>query len=106
MCVLGFGLLVNFITFTVIRRKGVSLNGNNIFDPKNNKIDFRLVFGAFCFGIGWGIGGLCPGPFLVLYAVFSVPIQVLWASGLIVGMFIANSLGNYLDKQPIKIKPL
>jgi uncharacterized membrane protein YedE/YeeE len=29
--------------------------------PTNRKIDSKLVFGAAIFGLGWGIGGLCPG---------------------------------------------
>jgi uncharacterized membrane protein YedE/YeeE len=30
--------------------------------PTAAKIDARLLIGAAIFGIGWGIGGLCPGP--------------------------------------------
>ena len=29
------------------------------------RVDARLVIGAVIFGIGWGIGGFCPGPGLV-----------------------------------------
>ena len=28
------------------------------------EISLRLVFGAFVFGVGWAIGGFCPGPAL------------------------------------------
>lgn len=90
---LGCGLLVNTITFTLMRKKQVSLNGSKVFDPKNNVIDWQLIGGAFCFGLGWGIGGLCPGPFFVLFSVFTVPIQVIWGSGLVIGMVIAAKLG-------------
>ena len=55
--------------------------------------------GAFCFGLGWGIGGLCPGPFLVLFSVFTVPIQILWGISLIIGMYLANMLSEYLKKK-------
>lgn len=92
MFVLGCGLLVNTITFTFMRKRGVSLNGSLVFDPKNNKIDWKLVLGAFCFGIGWGIGGLCPGPFFVLFSVFTVPIQILWGVGFVIGMLAAAKL--------------
>ena len=30
----------------------------------SSPIDRRLVFGAAVFGIGWGLGGFCPGPAL------------------------------------------
>ncbi len=32
--------------------------------PKNSSdpVSKRLVFGALLFGIGWGVGGVCPGP--------------------------------------------
>lgn len=72
--------------------------GDKVFDPKNNAIDAQLVGGAFCFGLGWGIGGLCPGPFLVLFTVFTVPIQILWGICLILGMLLAKELSEHLKK--------
>jgi uncharacterized membrane protein YedE/YeeE len=30
--------------------------------PDTTRLDARLVAGAVVFGIGWGVGGLCPGP--------------------------------------------
>jgi uncharacterized membrane protein YedE/YeeE len=32
--------------------------------PSRREIDSRLVGGAALFGLGWGLGGLCPGPAL------------------------------------------
>jgi len=29
-------------------------------------VDRKLVLGASIFGIGWGLGGLCPGPAIAL----------------------------------------
>ena len=34
--------------------------------PTNTQIDQRLIVGAFIFGIGWGIAGICPAPALTL----------------------------------------
>lgn len=33
--------------------------------PTQKKIDGRLLLGATLFGLGWGLGGYCPGPALV-----------------------------------------
>ena len=70
-----------------------------MFDPKNNKIDLQLVCGAFCFGLGWGIGGLCPGPFLVLFSVFTIPIQLLWGISLVLGQLLANFVSEKLKER-------
>lgn len=40
--------------------------------PTNKVIDFKLVFGALIFGIGWGLGGICPGPAINLFPQFSL----------------------------------
>ncbi|MFN0038063.1 MAG: DUF6691 family protein [Burkholderiales bacterium] len=33
--------------------------------PKATVIDRRLMLGAAIFGVGWGLGGFCPGPAVV-----------------------------------------
>lgn len=30
--------------------------------PTRNDIDMRLIAGSVLFGVGWGLGGICPGP--------------------------------------------
>src|SRR5438876_11568074 len=52
-------------------------------------IDRQLVIGATIFGIGWGLGGFCPGPALAnlgalrIEALFFVPTMA-------IGMFLAQ----------------
>jgi len=36
--------------------------------PTKTVVDAPLVLGAACFGVGWGLGGLCPGPGVALAA--------------------------------------
>ena len=33
--------------------------------PERRDLDPPLIAGAALFGIGWGLGGLCPGPAIV-----------------------------------------
>jgi len=62
--------------------------------PSNRVIDKKLTLGASLFGIGWGIGGLCPGPAMVL-GVAGVPgIVFAWLptclAGSIIGEYITT----------------
>jgi uncharacterized membrane protein YedE/YeeE len=41
--------------------------------PRRTELDAPLLVGAALFGVGWGIGGYCPGPALVCLASPSVP---------------------------------
>ena len=36
--------------------------------PGTSRIDLRVVAGGVLFGVGWGLGGFCPGPALVALA--------------------------------------
>ena len=65
----------------------------------NSSLDWKLVVGAIIFGLGWGIGFLCPGPFLVLFSVFSLQVQVVWGVCCILGMFLANWLASVTEKK-------
>ena len=44
--------------------------------PASRTIDGRLVTGAALFGIGWGLGGFCPGPALVAFGAHAA--AALW----------------------------
>jgi uncharacterized membrane protein YedE/YeeE len=36
---------------------------NDVFHlPSRTDLDARLITGAAIFGVGWGLGGFCPGP--------------------------------------------
>lgn len=48
--------------------------------PIKRKIDWPLLTGAAIFGVGWGIGGLCPGPALADLSMGLLPVYVFTAS--------------------------
>lgn len=54
--------------------------------PDRSDIDARLVLGALIFGVGWGIGGICPGPALASLALSPaiIPFVVAMVAGMAV----------------------
>lgn len=91
--VLGCGVVFNLIVFNyMIRIRKVPYFAEKLFNPESTLVDSKLVLGAFCFGIGWGIGGLCPGPVLALLPVFQVQIHVIWFSAFVLGTYLAIRL--------------
>ncbi len=86
------GVLYRFI----IRRKGPLLT-DKFQIPTNKKIDRRLIIGSVMFGIGWGLGGFCPGPAIV--ATFSGVASV--------GVFLVSmGAGVYLHEMYKRMSPL
>jgi uncharacterized membrane protein YedE/YeeE len=60
--------------------------------PTLTTIDGRLIGGALCFGIGWGVGNLCPGPAMFLAATGAKPVLFYWWPTFFVGSFVAQKL--------------
>lgn len=93
MFVLGVGLTVNLITFTfMLKVKKISFFGEKLFNPINKVIDWKLIVGAACFGLGWGLGGLCPGPVIMQAPIFTIDVHMLWLPFFILGQFMANKI--------------
>ena len=64
LLVLGGAVSVTVIAFRFVTRRPLALFGGALQLPASQDIDTPLVIGAVLFGIGWGIGGYCPGPAL------------------------------------------
>ena len=57
--------------------------------PTAKNIDRNLVLGALLFGIGWGLGGYCPGPAITSLGSGSIG-GVLFVVAMGVGMLLAD----------------
>ena len=57
--------------------------------PPSTVIDARLLGGAALFGIGWGLGGYCPGPAAVSI-VSGAHSSLVFVAAMISGMWVAG----------------
>ncbi len=80
-------IAVHAVLFRLILRRASPLLDVTFHVPTRTDIDSKLVVGAALFGIGWGLGGVCPGPGLVAAASLTSS-MVLFVGGLIVGMVV------------------
>jgi uncharacterized membrane protein YedE/YeeE len=62
--VMGSALVVSALGSRVARRRRAPWLAATFRMPTRRDLDARLVAGASLFGVGWGLGGLCPGPAL------------------------------------------
>jgi uncharacterized membrane protein YedE/YeeE len=76
LLVTGGALLVTLLTYPLILRRGQPVLGQRFHLPTATHIDRQLVVGAALFGMGWGIGGFCPGPALVGLTTGSRPAMI------------------------------
>jgi uncharacterized protein len=86
---------LNLILFNIIIRvKKTPLRAEKFELPTKTKIDIPLVLGSAIFGIGWGIGGLCPGPLIVNVLVY-IPHTLAFLSTCIIGQILAKYTEKY-----------
>ncbi len=57
--------------------------------PDSTVIDRRLITGAVLFGVGWGLGGLCPGPAIVA-APLLAPGALVFLVAMVAGLALAR----------------
>ena len=108
MFVMGGGVSVSFIAYQFVPGYAVLTDcpkmdkpfaGSKYGIPTNTMIDWQLILGAFFFGTGWGISGLCPGPALLLTMKGLSGMILLWWPLFYVGNRIAEVIK---DRFPVK----
>jgi uncharacterized protein len=67
--VMGGALIVSFLAFWSIKGRVAPWFAVKFELPTRRDIDARLIIGAALFGVGWGIGGYCPGPALATFLI-------------------------------------
>jgi len=84
-------LSVTMIAFRFILKRPAPLWSASFHLPPKTSIDPKLIVGAALFGIGWGIGGYCPGPAVTGLSLFS-PESVIMVVTIYLGFFACQRL--------------
>ena len=88
--VMGGAIAVGAVAFALARRRKKSWSGAPMEIPTDQTTDKRLVIGGALFGIGWGIGGFCPGPALVALGSGSASAAI-FVVAMLVGMVVHDT---------------
>ena len=91
--VMGGAVLVAFIGYRLVLRRERPIVGSSFHLPGRNDIDGRVVVGPAIFGIGWGLGGFCPGPALTALGLGEAG-TLAFVPAMFIGMWAARMLAD------------
>jgi uncharacterized membrane protein YedE/YeeE len=100
--VMGFGALVNLAAFQLILRRGAPLFAPAFSLPTPTRIDAALLGGSAIFGVGWGLGGFCPGPALVAAVTGVAPVVAFVVAMLGTMALFDMSLGRWSPRSQVE----
>lgn len=101
--VMGGAVLVTFVGYRFVLRQAAPLLLDRFHRPTQTAIDAPLVTGSALFGVGWGLGGFCPGP-----AVTALPMMatgtLVFVPAMLAGMWLARMLANPAGRTPSDVR--
>ena len=83
--VMGGALAVTAVAYRLTLRRGAPLCAPEFRLPGASRIDARLIGGSAVFGIGWGLGGFCPGPAIASLG-YGASSSLLFVAAMLLGM--------------------
>ena len=87
--VMGGALAVTFFGYRFVLKRPAPLLGDGFQLPTRRDLDFPLIGGSALFGVGWGIGGFCPGGALPAIGTGRTEVFIFIAA-LLAGILMAN----------------
>ncbi len=91
--VMGGAIAIALPGYRWVRGRSQPLLSDKFQWPTSTSLDAKLIGGAALFGIGWGLGGLCPGPALTVFSSGAMPI-LLFVIAMIAGIIAAGMLSR------------
>ena len=62
--------------------------------PESTSVNARLVAGSAVFGVGWGLGGYCPGPAVASLADVGAPL-IAFLAAMALGLFASSRAAGW-----------
>ena len=88
------GILTTSIGYYFVLKSPSPLYDSNFHIPIIYHIDVKLIGGSVLFGIGWGLGGLCPGPAVAILSNSFFP-AIFFMIAMLIGLFIGKRFTNF-----------
>ncbi|WP_458759200.1 DUF6691 family protein [Afipia sp. TerB] len=95
--VMGGAVVVAFLGYRLVLRRERPIVGSAFHLPTRNDIDVRLIAGPAIFGIGWGLGGFCPGPALAALGLGAAG-TLIFVPAMLIGMGVARFIGQSITR--------
>jgi len=83
---------VTMLAFRFVLKRKQPLFDGEFHLSRLTKVDRPLLVGSAIFGLGWGLGGYCPGPGIAALSTGSVEALV-FVAGMALGSFLYRRLG-------------
>lgn len=84
---------VHLVGQRLVRRRSRPLFDVRFYLPTRKDLDRRLVLGAALFGVGWGLGGFCPGPGIVAAGGGGIG-AIVFVLGMTLGMILEQAVAR------------
>jgi uncharacterized membrane protein YedE/YeeE len=92
-------VVVTALGYRFVLRQPKPLLDDSFSVPTRTDVDGRLVIGAAIFGVGWGLGGYCPGPAIASIG-FGAMETVVFVIFMAIGMIGGRALPTVLKTTP------
>lgn len=87
-------IAVHFISYLFAKKRSSPLLSTQWHLPTRRELTPSLMVGAGLFGVGWGLGGFCPGPaFTTLASLEARPVVF------VISMLVGMALFNFAEKK-------
>ena len=86
---------IHIVAYPLVRKRASPLLDTKWHVPKREDVTTRLVLGSILFGVGWGLGGYCPGPGVTSLASGDLR-PFLFVGAMIAGMILFKTSEPYL----------